>query len=140
MKRQMFVLVGVLALLLAGGSAYAQSVRVSANVPFDFIVNGKTMPAGLYTINTVDASDTSALLIRSAQPKDNMIVLSQSVESLKAAKNTKLVFHQYGTRYFLSEIWVDGEQSGRQLQKASRENEMALDFPLQKVELLASLR
>ena len=41
---------------------------------------------------------------------------------------------------FLSEIWVQGEQSGRQLQKASRENEMALNYPLQKVELMASLR
>jgi len=140
MKRQMFVLVGVLALLLAGGSAYAQSVRVTANVPFDFIVNGKTMPAGQYYISTVDAADASALLIRSPQPKSNLMVLSQSVQSLKASADTKLVFHQYGTRYFLSEIWVHGEQSGRQLQKASRENEMALDFPLQKVELLASLR
>ena len=50
MKKQLFALLG-LGLLLATASAFAQTVALKANIPFSFIVTGKTLPAGEYTIS-----------------------------------------------------------------------------------------
>jgi hypothetical protein len=47
MKKQMFALLG-LSLMLATVSAYGQTVRVKANIPFNFTVTGATLPAGTY--------------------------------------------------------------------------------------------
>jgi hypothetical protein len=56
MKNQMFALIG-LGLLLATVSANAQTDVAKANVPFDFVVTGKTLPAGEYTIQSVDMQE-----------------------------------------------------------------------------------
>jgi len=53
MKRQMLTLVGVLGMLLAAGSASAQTIKVKADVPFNFIINKATLPAGEYTLMSV---------------------------------------------------------------------------------------
>ncbi len=73
-----------------------------------------------------------------------MMVGSNATESLAPANKTKLVFNQYGSRYFLSQIWVNGETLGRQLPKTSREKEMARDLAQNlergQVEIVASLQ
>jgi hypothetical protein len=73
-----------------------------------------------------------------------MMVNSNVAENLKPADKTKLVFNQCGSRYFLSEIWVNGAISGRQLPKTSREKELARDVAQDlargPVEVVASLQ
>jgi hypothetical protein len=68
------------------------------------------------------------------------LVVPNNLESLKAADKTKLVFRCYGDRYFLSEIWIEGSQTGRKLPKSAHESEVAMDFTSQDVVVLASLR
>ena len=46
MKRQAFSLMSLLTLLLVAGSAIAQTVHVRADVPFNFAVGNKRLPAG----------------------------------------------------------------------------------------------
>lgn len=138
MKKQLFILFGV-GLLLAAASAYAQSIRVKANVPFDFIVRGVTLQAGEYTIEPV-AANGAALAIRDADQKAKSVVLTNRCESLKPASQTQLVFHRYGNRYFLSEIWVEGNLSGHQLPQSPRETEMAMDYRVERVVVVAALR
>jgi hypothetical protein len=139
MKRQMLSLVGVLALLLVGASANAQTIKVKASVPFDFIVNGQTLPAGQYTVDSFGVMDGKTLMLRNGDAKQNLIVQAISTESLKPSEKTKLVFHRYADRYFLAEVWVEGNDLGHQIAKSSREKELAMDYAVEHVVVLAQL-
>jgi hypothetical protein len=79
-----------------------------------------------------------------SRPARSMMVNSNVAENLKPADTTKLVFNQCGSRHFLSEIWVDGAISGRQLPKTSRGKELARDVAQDlargPVEVVASLQ
>ena len=144
MKRQAFSLVSLLSLLLVAGSAIAQTVHVRANIPFNFAVGSKTLPAGTYDVGTIDGRDSKMLLLQARDGNSSMIVGSNAAENLKPADKTKLVFNQYGSRYFLSEIWVNGATRGRHLPATSREKElardMAQDLTHRRVEIVASLQ
>lgn len=119
-------------LLLASPWVYAQTIRVNARVPFDFIVNGTTLPAGEYTVQSL-SNDGKTLFIRSKDLKDQTLVMSISCQSLNPSDKTKLVFHRYGNSYFLSRIWVAGNSSGHELLKSRGEIEMARDYNLKEV-------
>jgi hypothetical protein len=143
MKRQAVSLISLLSLLLVAGSAIAQTIHVRANIPFSFAVGNKTFPAGTYDVGTIGDGNTKVLLLQSRDSNSSMMVGSNAAHNLEPANKTKLVFNQYGDRYFLSQIWVAGETRGHQLQKSSREKEVATelakDVSQQRVEVLASL-
>ena len=136
MKKQLFVLLGLG--LLVGMSAYAQTVNLKADVPFNFIISGATLPAGEYTMQELETG--SVIAVRGPNPKASLFVLSHRCSSTDAAKQSKLVFHRYGDRYFLAQLWVAGSDSGRQLPKSPREMEVARDYTVQDVVLYAALR
>ena len=142
MKRQAPSLISLLSLLLVAGLAIAQTSNVRANVPFNFAVGSKTLPAGTYDIGAI-SSDPKMLLVQAQGGGSSMMVGSNSAENPKGAERTKLVFNQYGSKYFLTEIWVEGATLGRQLPKTSPEKELAKelaqDLTHPRVEIVASL-
>src|SRR5262245_40386569 len=93
-------------LLLATGSAFAQQTHVKANVPFAFTVDGKSLPAGEYTIDSINLDGVS-LAIRS---RDNgvaqMSMTNPYSKGLNGFAKTVLVFHRVNGQYFLSEVLV----------------------------------
>src|SRR5215469_13914902 len=141
MKRQAVSLVSLLSLLLVAGSAFAQTIRVSGDIPFNFVVGSKTYPAGTYEIASIDSTNSKTLLLKTRDGNACAMINSNAAESLKPADKTKLVFNRYADQYFLSQIWVNGETRGHQLQKSSREKEVAKDMarnlPQERVEVLA---
>lgn len=143
MKRQAFSLISLLSLLLVAGSASAQSMRVRANVPFNFTVGSKGLPVGTYDIQGISSSGSNTLLVRAQDGSASMIVSSNAAETVNGANKTKLVFNRYRDQYFLSEIWVEGATRGHQLPKTSREKELAKelaqDFVQRRVEIVARL-
>jgi hypothetical protein len=138
MKKQLLALVG-LGLLLATASASAQTLPLKVNIPFNFIVNKAELPAGEYTLKSLGSSGT-AILIQSADGQMAKMVLPNACESSKAPTASKLVFHRYGSEYFLAQIWRAGYEQGKGLPKSSRETEVAQDYPVQNVVLAATLR
>jgi hypothetical protein len=138
MKKQLFVLLG-LGLLLVGASASAQTVNMKVNVPFNFIVSGATLPSGEYTIQGLGTSG-NAISIVSADKRARGLALAGRCESLKTSETSKLVFHRYGDRYFLAQIWTAGNNAGNELPHSRREAEVAMDYTLQEVVLVAALR
>ena len=138
MKNQLFALIG-LGLLLATASAYAQTGVVKANVPFNFIVNKTELPAGQYTIQAIGLSG-SAMSIQSQDNKIVKLVLPHACESTGTQEASKLVFHRYGSEYFLAQIWAAGNNRGQELPKSGREREVAMDYPVQNVVVVAALR
>jgi hypothetical protein len=138
MKNQLFALIGM-GLLLASISASAQTVALKAKIPFNFVVTGRTIPAGEYAIQSVDKQGVM-LSIRDADLRPTSMVISHRCESLNRSAQTKLVFHRYGTRYFLAQIWREGDKSGYELPKSNHETEVAQDYQSQNVVLAATLR
>jgi hypothetical protein len=134
MKRNFLLFAVALTLLIT--TASAQTVKVKANIPFSFVVNRATMPAGEYLVESMD-HDGGVLAIRDSNSKTTNLVISNSCESVKAATHTKLIFHRYGDRYFLSQVWIQGNNRGRELRPSDREKEVAKDFSVQQVVLMA---
>src|ERR1700739_4120149 len=101
MKKQARTLLAVLSLLLAAGSAFAQTIHVKAYIPFNFIVGQKALLAGVYTIDSLSLSSGGRiLLIGGEDGKAKMMVNTNSAESLEASGQTKLVFRRYEGRYW----------------------------------------
>ncbi|HYL13596.1 MAG TPA: hypothetical protein VEV41_11205 [Terriglobales bacterium] len=120
MKRHYsFPLLAVLTILLAAGSVYAQTRRVVANVPFDYMIGNKALPAGQYDIQP--AGDLGVLAIVGTDHAT--FATSYRAQASKPAEQSKLVFHRYGNRYFLSQIWIQGSEVGRELPKSRLEKE-----------------
>ena len=138
MKKYLFTIALALPLLMTA-AASAQSVHMRAMVPFNFIADGTTLPAGQYDIQTLGTTG-KLLSIRNLNSWAGILVLSNSSESSNPSSPTKLVFHRYGNRYFLAELWVRGHNSGYAVPQTSRETEVALDFPRGEVVLLMARR
>ena len=142
MKRQalsLISLLSLLSLLLVAGSAVAQSLNVRANVPFSFSVDNKTLPAGTYAIRRAGFGDDKMLILQRREGGGSMIMGTNAAETLKPADQTKLVFHKYGTQYFLSEIWVEGNQRGNCLPKSAHEKELARTITPESLEIVANV-
>jgi len=127
----MLVLVVTLALTLAVVSANGQSTanRVVANVPFEFSVGYKTLPAGDYSVRSI-LSSGNGLLIQSTDGNISALRLSEATRSIKEKPKARLVFHRYGQRYFLAEVWNGVDNAGRQLTKSQEERALASELML----------
>ena len=120
----MILTAGLLALVLAVGSAMAQSnVTLKADVPFEFVASKNTLPAGEYRVQFLASSPT--LAIANANRSAKAVVLTNAVEADQPARQAKLVFRKYGDRYFLAQIWIDGVARGNELPVSRTEREWA---------------
>ena len=120
----MLALIVAIALGSAVVTARAQaSNKVVADVPFEFSVGYKTLPAGGYIVQTV-ASAGNALLIQSTDAKSSALRLSEATAPMKNKTHARLIFHRYGERYFLAEVWSGANIPGRQLLKSQEERAM----------------
>jgi hypothetical protein len=142
MKKQALGMIGVLSLLLAAASAFAQAGSIKADVPFNFTINGAQMAAGSYTVSKTDTY-SNTLLIRSDNGAAVKFFIPQRVEKAQLADRTKLVFHCYSGRdhCFLYQLWIRGRNVGQQLPKSSLEKEILAANPhSQDVAIIASGR
>jgi hypothetical protein len=121
-KQRLFSLLATVVLITAGSlSAQTNGRPVKANIPFDFSAGGKHFSAGQYSVNAI--SPVALAIV--GQGSESGLVISRGAESSSASASTKLIFHQYGGSYFLYQIWVEGENSGRELPMTRVEKELA---------------
>lgn len=142
MKKHIFRITGMLFLaVLAVTQATQAQERVAVNVPFDFNAGNTKLPAGEYVVGKSDHIATM-LKIERADGTAAILVPSNAAESNASQSESKLVFHKYGDRYFLSQVWTAGSARGRELMKSAAEKEVALSARIDKPEqvtLFASL-
>ena len=138
MKNNLVLFAAALALLVTT-AASAQTTKMKADIPFKFIVNRATLPAGAYSVESLDEAG-SVLAIRGPDPKANSLAMSNSCRSANPASQTKLVFHRYGDQYFLYQVWIQGKTNGREFLPSPREKEVAKDYSMHEVVLIASGR
>ena len=101
MKNLTAIALFVAAGIATAGSALAQDHTVKASVPFNFTVNGRTLPAGDYTL--VTENNTPRMLTISDREK-GVALMAITVPDNEASADNKLIFHHYGNQYFLSEM------------------------------------
>lgn len=124
--RIVFSLLAVAA-VLAIPSVYAQTtVALEADIPFDFTVGNSVYSAGAYSLQAHSAP--SAMLIQNVDTRNRTLILTHAVRANKPPSEGKLVFHRCGNRYFLSQVWTPGVDTGRELPKSKAEQEMALSY------------
>ena len=109
-------------LLLAASACIAQTKGdVVAVIPFPFVVAGHTLPAGRYIVSPVNEN---TLRIRDSR-SPGMFVLTNAAQRSESANSSKLVFHRYENTYFLSQMWITGNDRGREVPRSRAEREMA---------------
>jgi hypothetical protein len=136
MKTLRFAMLALVALLFVTG-AKAQTTRVSANIPFDFVVGKQVMTAGNYMVSSL--ANNHSLSIRNTDQSEARLLLAGACQKLNPAEKTVLVFHRVGEQYFLSEIWVEGNTRGVSIPKSSIETEMAMNHQASQDVIVAAL-
>ena len=99
MKRIIAIALFAASSLAAAGNLSAQDHMVKANIPFDFTVSGKVLPAGSYTISSLSPD---AVQVRNVNGHVAELSLVQNDD--KRSTTPVLVFQRYGNQYFLHEI------------------------------------
>ncbi|MBS1788633.1 MAG: hypothetical protein JST85_12970 [Acidobacteria bacterium] len=135
MKKQNRITLVKLALMIALGlsataiSANAQSYeQVRAKIPFEFTVGDQSLPADTYTFQRISANVPFLLSLRG---NDRLAIangFTSEIQASKASAQTKLIFHKYGDQYFLSEMWIAGNDTGRRFPKSRTERELNRDM------------
>jgi len=102
MKRTMAIVFFALANLVTTGSALAQHRGFQANIPFDFTVGGKVLPAGVYAATTPLAG---VMVIRSLDERISVIT-TFTPDVKDKGPDGKWVFQRYGEQYFLLSVLI----------------------------------
>jgi hypothetical protein len=118
MKRICAISLFTIVTLAASTGLVAQEPTVKANIPFNFTVGNRSMPAGEYTIS---APDQNIVKIQSAD-RQHMELVTAIHSSHEPAAGAQLVFDKCGDYYFLHRIL------------SSRSTSLNLDVALGKVE------
>jgi hypothetical protein len=125
-------------LLLLSGLMLAQSLTktVVSQVPFDFMVGNKIVPAG----ECVVTADQNILSIHNFEARKSALVASSRANESQDNR-TVLVFERYGNQYFLSEMKIEGSTMTYKLPESRAEAELrAQNAPASPVILLAALK
>jgi hypothetical protein len=122
MKKQTLIVASLyLAIGLAVAPASAQAGGVEAKVPFNFVILGKTFPAGEYTM----IPRSHQVNIEDGQGKIVAMALANNVSGRPVGKNGEIIFHCYRDRCFLSEVWSPTQENGRGLPTSRAEANLA---------------
>ncbi len=111
----------VLAVVLLGAGAFATNVRAQnarvfeIQVPFDFVVKGRTYEAGRYRIGRLNEANPDTLVLKTATGKTLVILQTQRLNSGAPIEFSKLTFSRYGEMYFLDSIQASSESYERRL-------------------------
>ena len=112
-------------ILATAGAQQISAQRVTANIPFAFTANNKTLPAGKYTITVLNSSsDRKALQIRSMNGRFSAMVLTNSVIG-SVADDAKLVFERYDDRYFFAHAQLAGDSTILAAPRSNKEHKHA---------------
>ena len=104
------------------------------NIPFDFAVDETKLPSGSYQLQRIAlTSSYDRLVIKSADGRgDSHTVMTMPNRTSEVQKQSKLVFNRYGDQYFLSQVWMAGSDTGRDLFQSRNERKLAKESKLAK--------
>jgi hypothetical protein len=132
MNRIVAIALLVGAAFTTGSCAKAQSAVIEVNVPFNFTINSTFLAAGIYSFG-FDSMNPDLLIVRDRAMEVKAKDLGQR-GSIDPGTPRTLIFHHFGSQYFLSEvrfgsasngIFLPATKSERQARKVSQNEELA---------------
>ena len=121
MTKQSFIIIAALAFVFGIGTvtASAQGQVLKADIPFEFTVGKKTLPAGEYLVKLPETAGAQVVSFRKADGEGYGMTLTNQVSSKGAEVANGLVFVKSGDRYFLYQVH-NGREIGQQVVKSSK--------------------
>ena len=114
---------------------YAQIWAVHATVPFDFTADQQEFLSGKYCIST-----DGAATVRLTRADSTHIAAVNTVLVRSASQATpRVVFHTYGERHFLAEVWLGEPNLVRQVYASAAELELARTTKQEVTTIVATL-
>ena len=104
MKRNYFRMF-VVSLFVASFGVAAQAAepdQLIVNIPYDFVVSGKTLPAGAYRLSRLSDGNLYELVIRSVETGSSVFTLSSEIESVSG--KPKVTLQGSGDQHFLAKV------------------------------------
>ncbi|HEX6728749.1 MAG TPA: hypothetical protein VF074_02005, partial [Pyrinomonadaceae bacterium] len=74
-------------------------------------------------------------LLQSKDGDLSAFLITTAVQARKTQNRTKLIFNKYGNQHFLSQIWITGNNSGRELVVQRQERELRRNLVAQRLVL-----
>ncbi len=110
-------------------TTHAQSSRqqVRVTVPFAFQDGTAHMNPGVYTLAL---QSDHIMVVRGARGSTSALSLVDIGETVKPAAAGKVVFHKYGDRYFLREVWMSGSSTHLECPKTKAEKNLQRELQL----------
>lgn len=127
---------GCLLSVLVVVSVHAQdpgsAIRVS--IPFDFTVEGRTLPAGDYEVRRISDEPTGLLIQNVRRRRDEAMFQTEPRDERRIPNHSLLVFHRYGDSYFLSEVMTAGQETAEDLRPTRAERTLRSEMAKNNVE------
>ena len=132
MKKQAFTMLAIIALvgsLAVAAQAQTIGTKLIADIPFEFSAGNQKLPAGAYEVTVINpSSDQSVMRIRSIDGHNGTLLLMHPVEG-KVQDDARLLFIQYGDRYFLAQVWPSANSMGMEAPAFRAERNLARERP-----------
>jgi hypothetical protein len=112
--------------------------KLITNVPFEFTIGNKVVPAGQWTTQQASRNDVKLLLLRNVNAKIAVTSSSLPGESKRAPANSSLTFHRYGRSYFLVAINVEGDRANYKIPESKAEAELRAENRTASEEILVA--
>ncbi len=122
-KYMLGTLLGLILVLSAVPGHAQDEAKVKATIPFDFVVGNKELKAGNYVIESLLANN--ALQFRSEDGDVQQIAFTVPIETNRTGNHERLLFNHDGDQYFLSQVWLSGDENGRELIPGAQEKAAA---------------
>jgi hypothetical protein len=108
MRKQILTFAAILTLVVGTliTPTFAQGTHLlRATIPFDFVVRGKQMPAGVYNVKKTNMAASATLMIQSNDGKIGMFAPTSPGKAPKERESkSELVFYRIGGEYYLTEV------------------------------------
>ena len=116
----------IIVVTLSSSVVFAQTDRQTlVNIPFNFTVGEQALPAGKYVIRR-NRKDTDAVwVIQNKESGQTAMLLTRPVQANETQEDAKFVFRKYDDLFFLSEFWVAGTNTGREINVTSQERALS---------------
>lgn len=119
----------LLALAVTPAHAQFSGGRLRGHVTFQFVVGGKTLPAGDYVVERVDRRTAQeTLLIRSVDGRSSVLVRTSPVDIKGRQGEAKLIFRCHGENRFLAQLRVG--DTGLRIPKSRAERALERELRL----------
>lgn len=127
---------GCLLTLLVVLSVHAQDpgTAIRASIPFDFTVEGRTLPAGKYEVRRITDDPTGLMIQNIYHRRDVALFKTEPRDARSIPNHSLLVFHRYGDSYFLSEVVNAGDDRAEDLRATKAERTLRSEMAKNNIE------